>query len=128
MAEVADALIQREIAGRAFAALAGGSESGIEGAMGHGWGSSIGVVFDIVELSLGDLQNALADYILDGPADDVVRGGLLVTAGVENARCYLLDAELHLLEAFGQLVSHLLLDGTWRYRRRHLVRVRGAFL
>lgn len=60
---VANAILERKVACRAFADLARYSKSGVEGAVCDR-GS---IVFHIIESALGDLQHALADNILDRP-------------------------------------------------------------
>lgn len=72
MAKMAHAVLEREVAGLAFAGLARDTETRVEGAMSNG-GSRVDGIFDIVQLPLGNFQDTLANYVLDRPGDTVVR-------------------------------------------------------
>lgn len=67
-------VLEWELARLAFSGLARDTEARVEDAMSNG-GSRIVWVFKIVEGTLGDFENALADNILNRPAGGGVREG-----------------------------------------------------
>lgn len=74
---VANAILEREVACRAFADLARYSESRVEGAV-RDRGS---IVLHIVEGTLGNFQHALTDDILDRPRGTTCQRGFGLASG-----------------------------------------------
>ena len=79
----------------------------------------------IVEHTIRNLEDTLTDYILVGSAKSYglvprVSGGNCANARDEMVRRNILNSKLESLEALGQLVDKLLLDGPLDVLDRHL--------
>lgn len=83
MTKVADAVLKREVAGRTFSSLAGYAETRVEGTV-RDRGS---IVLEVVEGARRDLQDTLADNILDRPEEGRVSASYLGTHAGMKMEC-----------------------------------------